>query len=83
MGGIKEYNRDVWEKFGDKVGWCKGGEWLLYSELIFDDKYYVGYLLCWVLGVWGIFFIGWVYWLYFFGCWVILFVDCNIYYIWC
>ncbi|MDT9338834.1 GUN4 domain-containing protein [Trichodesmium erythraeum 21-75] len=44
LGGTKEYNRDVWEKFGDKVGWSKGGQWLSYSELTFDDKHYVGHL---------------------------------------
>ena len=44
LGGTKEYNRDVFEKFGDKVGWRKGGQWLSYSELTFDDKHYVGHL---------------------------------------
>ena len=44
LGGTKEYNRDVWEKFGDKVGWRKGGQWLYYNELTFDDKHYVGHL---------------------------------------
>lgn len=29
------YNED-WEKFGDRVGWRKGGDWLSYSELTFD-----------------------------------------------
>jgi serine/threonine protein kinase len=24
LGGTREYNREIWEKFGDKVGWKKG-----------------------------------------------------------
>ena len=42
LGGTKEYNRDVWKKLGDKVGWRKGGQWLSYSELTFI-KHYVGH----------------------------------------
>ena len=30
--------RDKWEKFGDRVGWIKGGNWLFYSDLTFDIK---------------------------------------------
>ncbi|NEN90847.1 MAG: GUN4 domain-containing protein [Okeania sp. SIO3H1] len=33
VGGTKEYNREVWEKFGEQVGWRKGDEWLSYDEL--------------------------------------------------
>ncbi|MGK7953039.1 MAG: GUN4 domain-containing protein [Xenococcaceae cyanobacterium] len=36
LGGTKEYNRSVWNSFGDCVGWRKGGRWLDYSELTFD-----------------------------------------------
>ena len=35
LGGTREYNREVWNKFGDRVGWRKGGSWLDYSELTF------------------------------------------------
>ncbi|NEP91442.1 MAG: GUN4 domain-containing protein, partial [Okeania sp. SIO2C2] len=28
LGGTKEYNREVWEKFGEQVGWKKGDKWL-------------------------------------------------------
>ena len=31
---------DDWEKFGDKVGWRKGGEWLRYRQLTFSEKHY-------------------------------------------
>jgi len=27
---------DNWEKFGDRVGWCKGNAWVNYSERTFD-----------------------------------------------
>ncbi|NET28995.1 GUN4 domain-containing protein [Okeania sp. SIO1I7] len=45
LGGTKDYNREVWEKFGEKVGWRKGDEWLSYREL-FEDKnlHYMGHL---------------------------------------
>ncbi|MDB9430661.1 GUN4 domain-containing protein [Microcystis aeruginosa CS-555/01A07] len=28
LGGTEEYNREVWDRFGDLVGWRKGGIWL-------------------------------------------------------
>ena len=31
LGGTKEFDYEVWRKFGDKVGWRKGGRWL-FSE---------------------------------------------------
>ena len=36
-GSPTEYN-DEWLKFGDSVGWRKGGKWLEYSELAFDTQ---------------------------------------------
>ncbi|MDB9432948.1 GUN4 domain-containing protein [Microcystis aeruginosa] len=33
LGGTREYNEEVWNKFGDRVGWRKGGSWLYYSDL--------------------------------------------------
>ena len=27
---------EIWKKFGDRVGWRKGGQWLEYSDLNFD-----------------------------------------------
>ena len=49
VGGTKEYDSKVWRKFGDKVGWRKGGQWLHYSELTFSKEHYRGHLP-WVLG---------------------------------
>ena len=37
LGGTREYNLELWIKFGDQVGWRKGGEWLYYySNLTFE-----------------------------------------------
>jgi hypothetical protein len=44
VGGTKEYDYEVWKKFGDKVGWRKGGQWLNYSELTFSKEHYRGRL---------------------------------------
>ena len=44
LGGTREYDREIWEKFGDKVGWRKGGDWLYYSDITFDKKAPEGHL---------------------------------------
>jgi hypothetical protein len=44
LGGTKDYDEKVWESFGDKVGWRKGGSWLSYSDLTFSEKHYIGHL---------------------------------------
>ncbi|QSV70956.1 MAG: GUN4 domain-containing protein [Aphanizomenon flos-aquae KM1D3_PB] len=31
-------NEDIWDKFGDKVGWRKGGDWLYYKDITFEKK---------------------------------------------
>ncbi|WP_427158271.1 GUN4 domain-containing protein [Aliinostoc sp. HNIBRCY26] len=36
LGGTRDYNNKIWQAFGDKVGWRKGGDWLYYSEITFD-----------------------------------------------
>ncbi|MDB9416317.1 GUN4 domain-containing protein [Microcystis aeruginosa] len=35
LGGTREYGYGWIEKFGDRVGWRKGGSWLYYSELTY------------------------------------------------
>ncbi|MCH2244139.1 MULTISPECIES: GUN4 domain-containing protein [Crocosphaera] len=35
LGGTREYNREVWESFGDAVGWRQGGSWLNSKNLTF------------------------------------------------
>ena len=44
LSGTREYNREIWEKFGDKVGWRKRGYWLYYSDITFDKKAPEGHL---------------------------------------
>lgn len=36
LGGTHEYDSEVWQKFGDAVGWRKNGEWLYYNDLSFS-----------------------------------------------
>ncbi|WP_236140929.1 serine/threonine-protein kinase [Nostoc sp. CMAA1605] len=36
LGGTREYNKEIWQAFGDKVGWRKGGDWLYYRDITFD-----------------------------------------------
>ena len=38
LGGTREHDQKVWEKFCERVGWRKGGKWLGYSELTFDQR---------------------------------------------
>ncbi|MDB9340466.1 MULTISPECIES: serine/threonine-protein kinase [Cyanophyceae] len=38
LGGTREYNSKIWQAFGDKVGWYKGGSWLYYTDITFDIK---------------------------------------------
>jgi serine/threonine protein kinase len=45
FGGTREYNREIWEKFRDKVGWRKGGKnWWLKRDITFDKKAAEGHL---------------------------------------
>ena len=36
LGGTRKYNSEVWEKFGDRVGWREGDRWLYYNDLTFN-----------------------------------------------
>jgi serine/threonine protein kinase len=42
--GLGEDNYEIWEKFGDKVGWRKVGSWLYYKDITFDKKAPEGHL---------------------------------------
>ncbi|MBK1988405.1 GUN4 domain-containing protein [Sphaerospermopsis aphanizomenoides BCCUSP55] len=44
LGGTRDDNREVWKKFGEEVGWRKGGEWLYCDEMIFDATAPKGHL---------------------------------------
>jgi len=37
LGGTREYDEKVWEKFGDRVGGRKNNSWLYYKDLTFGD----------------------------------------------
>jgi len=34
LGGTEEYDENVWEAFGNTVGWRKEGSWLYYKNMI-------------------------------------------------
>jgi hypothetical protein len=51
VGGTREYDSEVWEKFGERVGWRKKNEWLYYNELTFSEKAPEAHLP--VVWVWG------------------------------
>jgi hypothetical protein len=63
LGGTRKYNWEIWKKFGDKVGWRKGGHWLYYSDITFDKKAAEGHLpvsmfrfydrMTWVVDLWS------------------------------
>ncbi len=36
LGGTREYNQEVWNNFGDRVGWRKGENWMNYDYLTFN-----------------------------------------------
>ena len=44
LGGTRKSNLDIEDKFGDKVGWRKGGDWLYYKDITFDKKAPEGHL---------------------------------------
>ncbi|MFM6222650.1 MAG: GUN4 domain-containing protein, partial [Dolichospermum sp.] len=43
LGGTRKYNEEIWDKFGDKVGWRKGGSWLC-MDITYDKKAPEGHL---------------------------------------
>jgi serine/threonine protein kinase len=43
-GGTRNYDPKVWEAFGEKVGWRKGGNWLHYESIIFGKTAPVAHL---------------------------------------
>ena len=45
MGGKGKYDREVYEAFGNEVGWRSGEKQLYYSDLTFSlDTHYTGHL---------------------------------------
>jgi hypothetical protein len=44
LGGTKQYNKEIWESMGDRVGWRQRGKWLSYSSLNFSQTAPSGHL---------------------------------------
>lgn len=46
LGGTRDYNKEIWDKFCDRIGWRKGRWYVNYSDLIFElqDSTPVGHL---------------------------------------
>ena len=44
FGRTRDYNSDIWEKFGDRVGWRTGYDWRYYKNINFDKKAPEGHL---------------------------------------
>lgn len=43
-GKIDEYNYEIYQKFGDRIGWRKNNNWLSYSKLTFNTTAREGHL---------------------------------------
>ena len=61
LGGTRNYDRKVWEAFGDQVGWRVGGSWLYYQDIKYNQTAPVGHLplinpelrlVGWLAGMW-------------------------------
>ena len=44
LGGSREYDRKIWEAFGDRVGWRENSKWLNKNDLKFNTKAPQGHL---------------------------------------
>ncbi|MEG4839361.1 serine/threonine-protein kinase [Microcoleus sp. B9-D4] len=44
LGGSREYDREIWDAFGDRIGWRVNNKWLYYNELKFNTKAHRGHL---------------------------------------
>ncbi|MEG4035069.1 GUN4 domain-containing protein [Microcoleus sp. S36b_A4] len=59
LGGSREYDREIWEAFGDRVGWRVNNDRLYYKDLKFNTKAQIGHLPVgggcgWGWGGWGV-----------------------------
>ncbi len=44
LGGQREYNKEVWEQFGDAVGWRVKKKWIYYKDITFSLEAPQGHL---------------------------------------
>jgi len=60
LRGTRELDVEVWEKFGDQVGWRKNNRWTDYNDLTFSElapkAHLPGSGVCWVRLFWVIVF---------------------------
>ncbi|NJL82528.1 MAG: GUN4 domain-containing protein [Chloroflexaceae bacterium] len=59
LGGTREYNETIWQRFGDRVGWRVNGNWISYSQLTFHGSAPVGHLPAAGGGLGGACFLVW------------------------
>jgi hypothetical protein len=50
LGGTRQYDKRVWQAFGDRVGWILNKSWIYYRDVTFDLKAPLGHL---PIGVYG------------------------------
>ncbi|AFY83156.1 serine/threonine-protein kinase [Oscillatoria acuminata] len=54
LGGTQEYDQEIWEALGDRVGWRKAGNWLDFDELTFNlqaSEAHLPFLWIWLVYV--------------------------------
>ncbi|MFN8992703.1 MAG: GUN4 domain-containing protein, partial [Pseudomonadota bacterium] len=44
LGGTREYNKEIWKRFGERIGWKRGDKWLIYSDLTYNLDAPLGHL---------------------------------------
>ncbi len=47
LGGINKYNRRIWKKLGDRIGWRRKGKWINYKDVVFKRTAPKGHLPTW------------------------------------
>jgi eukaryotic-like serine/threonine-protein kinase len=57
LGGTEKYDDKIWNTFGDRIGWRKGGSWVYYSNITFSLEAPEAHLPWGRVGEWGM--VGW------------------------
>jgi hypothetical protein len=62
LGGTERYNEEVWDRFGDRVGWKQGEQWLKLDEVAYrtteTHNYHLPVLMYYVRS--GTCYVGWL-----------------------
>ncbi|MBD2443158.1 GUN4 domain-containing protein [Dolichospermum sp. FACHB-1091] len=56
LGGTRKHNSEIWQKFGEEVGWRRGGDWLSPYDITFNKTAPKGCLPRRCHKVWGLLF---------------------------